>query len=54
MKIHHNPSDKIRDERIAKELPPLQEQVDALMEGGQKLAEIKRRIGEVKRKYRLD
>ena len=54
MKIHHKPSDKIREERMAKELPTLEEKVDALLEGGQKLAELKRQIGEIKRKYRLD
>ena len=54
MKIHHNPSDKVREQRMIKELPTLEEKVDALLEGGQKLAELKRKISEIRRKYRLD
>lgn len=35
------------------EYPPLQEKVDALLEGGQALADIKKRVEDINRKYPL-
>ena len=48
MKITHT-SDYAR--RRAAEYPPVGEQLDALLEGGQKLAELKARIAAVKGRY---
>lgn len=42
---------KMNELRQAKEMPTLQEKVDALIEGGQKLADLKQAIATVKAKY---
>lgn len=54
MKIDHRPSKPERKRMAKQEMPTLEEKVDALLEGGQKLAELKRQINDIKRKYRLD
>ena len=53
MKIAVHASREKREGLARNEMPPLQEQIDALMEGGQKLAQMKQRIAMVRRKYRL-
>ena len=54
MKIDYRPNKSERKRMADQELPTLEEKVDALLEGGQKLAELKRKISEIRRKYRLD
>ena len=54
MRLEINVPEHVRAEHAKQELPTLEEKVDALLEGGQKLAELKRKISEIRRKYRLD